>query len=689
MTSLPGSTHRGTKRPGSKPPGSKRPGSKRRGSKRRVARPGRWLTAALVGAVIVALAAVAGSQLMAARTELLAGRAAVEQGREGFASADLDRAQGAFAEARAHFAAADARLSRPPLRLAAAVPWLGNNVETAGALARAGALVTRAGDGLAAALAGLPGDVEGLAPRDGTVPLEPLAALTEPLESAQAQVAEAYALVTTSPATALVQQVADAREEFVAEVGPAVEGLATAAVMTRHLPAFLGAEGPRRYFLGAQNPAEARGTGGLIGAYGILTVDRGRIDIGPFQSINILTEQAPDDLAAPNEDYAARYGEFSAAVHGANINMTPDMPSAASAIENLYTAVTGETLDGTILADPYLVEAMLEVIGPTEVPEVGEVRADTVVGFLSRDQYATVGEGGQERKELLGDVAGEVLRRFMSDAGSRPRQAIAALGEAVANGRLLLHARDPDVQQAFAAVGVDGALAAPEGDLLAVVANNSAGNKLDAFTERRVVYDVHLRADGSARAHTTVEQTNHAPTTGLHQDVIGPNVPDLEAGQNRTWLSVYCAADCQLVDATRNGEANTGLTTQRELGHPVFSTLVTMPSEARERLRFWWDIPSAWHQAGGGRGIYRLTIRGQPTLPPTPVTVRIHPPEGTRVLSGPETPGTDGVVTWAGQPGNRVELQVLFERSVPALVLRGVRETFSRPLLDLAVRRGG
>lgn len=691
MSTRTGSTHRERKQPRGTAPertlrGSKRRGSRRRGGKRGAARRGRWLTAALVGVVVVILAVLVGSQLMAAQTDLLAGRASVEQAREALTRADLTRAQGAFADASAHFTDADVRLSRPAMRVLAGVPFLGNNVQTARALARAGVLITEAGDGLAAALAEMPEGVGGLAPREGSVPIELLAGLAEPLEGAQARVAEAHAVVTESPTSGLLQQVADAREEFTVAVGPAVDGLTTAAVMARHLPAFLGADGPRRYFVGAQNPAEARGTGGLIGAFGILTVDGGRIDVGAFQSIGILTEQAPDDLPPPNEDYQARYGEFSATVHGSNINMTPDMPSAATALENLYTAATGEPVDGTILADPYLMEAMLEAIGPTDIPGVGEVHADTVVDFLSQDQYGAVGEGDNERKEVLGDVAGEVLRRFMRDAGSRPEQAIAALGKAVADGRLQLHAADPDVQQAFAAINVHGALAAPQGDLLAVIVNNSAANKLDAFMERRVTYDVHLQPDGSARARTTVDLTNNAPTSGLHQDVIGPNVPELEAGQNRTWLSVYCAAECELVDATRNGAANEGLDPKQELGHPVFSTLLTMPSDSRERLQYWWDIPRAW-QKTGGEGAYRLTVRGQPTLPPTPVTVRIHPPDGMRVLSGPEMPGSDGVVTWAGQPGTRVELEVLFERSVPALVARSVRETFNRPLLDLVVRR--
>ena len=41
----------------------------------------------------------------------------------------------------------------------------------------------------------------------------------------------------------------------------------------------LGFKGQQRYLLAFQNSAEARGTGGLIGAYAIVRIDHGRISI--------------------------------------------------------------------------------------------------------------------------------------------------------------------------------------------------------------------------------------------------------------------------------------------------------------------------------------------------------------------------------------------------------------------------
>jgi hypothetical protein len=45
------------------------------------------------------------------------------------------------------------------------------------------------------------------------------------------------------------------------------------------IPAMLGADRPRRYFMAFQNSAEARGAGGLLGAYGVLEADRGRLRV--------------------------------------------------------------------------------------------------------------------------------------------------------------------------------------------------------------------------------------------------------------------------------------------------------------------------------------------------------------------------------------------------------------------------
>src|SRR5207244_2214055 len=76
---------------------------------------------------------------------------------------------------------------------------------------------------------------------------------------------------------------APARAQAFAALSSLASELDTAWSVVHGLPDFLGANGPRTYFFGAADPAELRGSLGLIGAYSILTVDDGAFRFSPFR----------------------------------------------------------------------------------------------------------------------------------------------------------------------------------------------------------------------------------------------------------------------------------------------------------------------------------------------------------------------------------------------------------------------
>ena len=96
------------------------------------------------------------------------------------------------------------------------------------------------------------------------------------------------------------------------------------------------------------------------------------------------------------------------------MNATPDFPSAAKAALANYALGEGTELDGVIAADPFFLEALLEVTGPVRVPGAGVVRADTVVDVTTNRAYARF-DGATQRKEVLGAAAvKEALTRFLA-----------------------------------------------------------------------------------------------------------------------------------------------------------------------------------------------------------------------------------------------------------------------------------
>lgn len=515
-------------------------------------------------------------------------------------------------------------------------------------------------------------------------PTAPLAEIAPATELARDHVAAAFERVAATPETGLLSAVAQARTEFLAQTYQMGVLLGSAVVLSDQLPAFLGAGEQRTYLFGAQSLAESRSTGGCICSYSIVTVEGGRLTFGPFLSANALNSGDPFDVAPHSEAFEDRYGRFAASGQLQQVNFTPDFPSAAAAIANLYEARTGEVLDGVIAADPYALEAIVRVTGPVDVPSIGLLTADRVVDVLSNDAYDALRDSNA-RKELLGEVATAALDRFLAaGADLEPARAARVLVESGGEGHLLLWSTRPEEQAAFVAAGVAGALPPEDVVSLGVFGANIATNKVDFYTERAVHITVELREDGSAVAEVVTTMTNEAPTEGLPVDVIGPNVENVEVGDNYTFLQTYCGGRCTTAAVMRDGEplqAEIG----RELGLAVVATYERFSTGASREVGITFSIPDAW-RLENGEGRLELLFANQATVNPTRVRLDVVLPDGL-VLHGSD-PGTPQLLqavdfaTWEGLPGPRTRFAVEFGR--PRDTGTTVADWLNSPLFSLS-----
>jgi hypothetical protein len=608
--------------------------------------------------VAVALAVWAALDLRQAYTALRAAESAAARAQTALLDGDMDIAADQFAGAEERFADARQRLDSPPVRVAGLVPGAGRNLAVVRALSESGALVADAGGTASTALLELPGGTQALAPQGGRLPVDRIAELAPALHHVAAQIDAADQRMAAAPTTWLLPAVGQARTDFAARLEAVVEPARAGATLVDALPAFLGAEGPRRYFFGAQNPAELRGTGGLIGAWAVVTVREGRLDFGDFETIGTLTLFDPEEARAqppPTEEYGARYTRFGAAGHGSNINVTPDFPTAAEAILNLHERQRGERLDGVILADPYMFEALLRVTGPVDVPDVRRIDADTVVDFVTRDQYADFDETDLNRKPVMGEVAKAALERFLTDGGEDPARSFRVLGQVAGAGHLLLHSSHADEQDAFLDTRIGGAFpTAPHGALFAVITNNAGANKLDSYLEQELDYEIWLAEDGSARGRARIRFVNTAPTSGFHRTVLGPNFDGVSGpGENLLYVSTYCAPACALVGVTRDGEPST-LGVEQELGAVVFPTAVRLPSGSEDEMVLTWQQPDVWDGT-----TFHLVLPEQPLMRPPARTITVHPPVDWALSTRHAPPaGEDAAVRLATDERARIELEL-------------------------------
>jgi hypothetical protein len=531
-------------------------------------------TFALVLLVVVAVAAVAVGWLtwrgLAAKQHLADADARTEVVRAALLDGRTEEATAAVADVRDDTARARDLTSDPIWRAAGALPLVGGN-------ARAVTTTTAAVDRVAQDV--LPVLVEqsdaldpaALRGADGRIDLARIAAAAEPLAaahaSAQAAADDARAVDTEGLPSSLRDAVVRAQDGL-DELAEMTGNASDAATL---LPPMLGADGPRRYFLGLQTNAEARATGGLVGAYGVLEADQGRLRVralGPRTDLDVDNRAKPTlDLGA---DYAAQYGDDPG--WWQNTNLSPHFPYAAQLWLEMYERQTGTRLDGAIATDPVAMSHMLGAIGDVRLGDGSVVSQDDAARLTMRDVYARIPDDDARRDEYLQEVARAVVDGLLSGGGDAADLA-RALGRSAGERRLFVYSTVAAEQAALENQPIAGALTSGPGPHVGVFVNNGSGSKLDYYLEQSVEYALGACTGADRRSSTvTVTLRNAAPRSGLPPYVTIRLDADRDDGRavgtNLDLVSVHLPEGAVITGARLDG-APLPLSSQRELGHSV------------------------------------------------------------------------------------------------------------------------
>ena len=403
----------------------------------------------------------------------------------------------------------------------------------------------------------------------------------------------------TSDSGWLVGPAHDAVREIGEDTARAAELSTDLSGVLRAAPGLLGGDGERRYLVAFINPAEARGLGGFLGNYALLTADDGRVTMSDFgRSDDFMAATAARGEVGIQEPaaYLERYAHYG--VGGGSeptpewwwqqITVSPDMPSAAQAIADFYEGSTGTALDGVMAIAPQGIAAAMAATGPVEVPSIDRtITADSVSQFVMYDQYLLIAaQPPTLRTDALELIARTTFDRLL-DLGSLTRDTLRPMGDAVARRHVMVWAADVGEQDALSAAGIGGEFSSPRGSASAAVAlmnQNGGPNKLDAYLQRSISYDAVVDdRTGTFTATTTVLLENQVPSLDFEPQVVG-NAKDEPNGTNRTTVSFY--SDTPIETATIDGAPSAPLSISTELGWHFYEQLVRVPYRGSTTLTF-------------------------------------------------------------------------------------------------------
>lgn len=578
----------------------------------------RWLLYGGAGLLLLGLIWVVITGLLA-RKQVSTMQQTLQRVQAYFAQGDLAQARAAAAELPEQAARAHRLTSGPAWWAAAHIPYFGDPIETVRGATSAGTQLGRHGiPDLLDVASRL--DPAKLRVKGNTLDLNALRAAAPELQQATAALTDAQHQVDSLPRSTWLGAV-DSRRASLANELRTLTGYVTAADRAaRILPTMLGASTPQRYFIGMQNEAEMRGTGGLPGAFAIAVASHGTVRFTHFSSDVELEPVATRDRIQTGLDfgpgYRAAYGQSLPTASFLNSNVSPNFPYAARIWAKMWEAASGEHVDGVLAVDPTVLGDVLAAVGPVTVPGGITVNAANVVSLVQRDEY-TLFNDNVARKAFLVAILKASSHALISGRGSAGTLA-RAMVSASEQQRLQVWSSDAAVEKELAVTSYGAVLGSGDEPLAAPVLNNMSGGKLDYYLTRALTY--HRSGCGASRdVLVTLTLTNSAPAYRLPLYVttrLDANQPaNSRPGDYSTLLDYYATRGAQLLSVRLNGKPTTAAAYTLD-GRPMYRLQVQLPRGATQTIELHLQEPPG----SGSPVIWR-----QPGVTPMSVTAYSQP----------------------------------------------------------------
>ncbi|HEY8746072.1 MAG TPA: DUF4012 domain-containing protein [Chloroflexota bacterium] len=368
-------------------------------------------------------------------------------------------------------------------------------------------------------------------------------------------------------------------------------------------PALLGADGPTSYLVVAQDPADIRPTGGFMGSWGVLTLNQGQISGLKYQGY------VPwEDVRDPQRNWPLetapmqRYLGF-CCLDMQDANWYPDFPTTALVLEQFSQGDQPAPLSGVIAFDPALVQMLLRVTGPVDLPAQHVTVTDSNLVDLA-NLYEGRGpipppSGQALGKQFLTLVAQALVARITHDPHLSLSSLLSALLPLLNDKHILLAFNAPDPAAVVADLGWDGAVATPAGDYLLVDETSMSDNKIDGSIARSITDTVKLAPDGSADVTAAINITNRFPF---------PVDRGAKTTDYRDFFRLYLPAGASAIHLAGVDDV---WPVSTESGHAVASGYVVIPRGATRVVTVTYHVPGAVIIGSGGNG-YALHVQVQP-----------------------------------------------------------------------------
>jgi len=294
----------------------------------------------------------------------------------------------------------------------------------------------------------------------------------------------------------------------------------------------------KRYLIVFQNNNEIRPTGGFMGSFALVDIQKGKIlniDI-PGGGTYDLKGQMKKEVEPPLPlQLSNNRWEFQDA------NWFPDFSASAKKIEWFYEQNRNTTVDGVIVVNATVLQRLLKVIGPVE-NEIYNLNldVDNALTVLQQEVEINYDRESNKPKQVIEDLALQFLINIKNLDRASVIKIVSELNEAMTEKEIQVYFNDNNIQNKFRNFGWTGeiTLTNDQQDYLLVVNTNIQGQKSDAKIKQVIEHQAYVQEDGTIY-----------DTVVVHRSHLGMKGEQFYGANNVNYIRIYVPAGSTLIEA--------------------------------------------------------------------------------------------------------------------------------------------
>lgn len=351
---------------------------------------------------------------------------------------------------------------------------------------------------------------------DGAINVSLLQSLADTLQNVSPVIDQSAETIADLPEPNIgkVREVVTKVQNVFETANSAVKGLNEIAP---YLPQILGADGPRRYLVLAQNSSELRSTGGFPGSAGVLTIVDGKMSLGDFVAMGINGMQWYDTPGfGVTEEELTIFGDGGGSTNRigripADTNIIPDFARVSQIISAMWVDQQGGSVDGVIAIDTVFLQQLLALTGSSIQSNGFTVDGSNAAQLLIHDVYNQL-TNTDAQDSFFSDVAGAAFGQLTSNLGNADLgQLVQTFSTAISDHRFLVWMSNSDEESAMVKMGCSGIIPTdPLQPQLGVYVSDDTYSKISWFLSLNTTVDsATTNADGTTTYHVTTTIRNN------------------------------------------------------------------------------------------------------------------------------------------------------------------------------------